>query len=254
MPLLRADEPRLLRHDPAAVARGLRGGPHRRPEGPQPRSPWWAFVMLLVMFSLAGMPPTIGFYGKLLVLQAAVKAGFVWLAVVGVLAALIGAFYYLRIVKLMYFDEPRRPLADRGARRHARAAVGQRPGAAAVRHPAAAADGPVRRGAGAVAVLSDVQALRRRMQDARSRLNRHARRILRHLPGRPDAAVDRLRRARSCSKRAAPRSSCPPRRPAAASRRTTPATAPTPSRSRARSSPNSRAATTSSRRRVRAAA
>ncbi|MCC7327404.1 MAG: NADH-quinone oxidoreductase subunit NuoN [Burkholderiales bacterium] len=70
------------------------------------RSPWWAFVMLLAMFSLAGMPPTIGFYAKLLVLQAAVKAGFVWLAVVGVIAALIGAFYYLRVVKLMYFDEP----------------------------------------------------------------------------------------------------------------------------------------------------
>jgi NADH-quinone oxidoreductase subunit N len=73
------------------------------------RSPWWAFVMLLVMFSLAGMPPTIGFYAKLLVLQAAVKAGFLWLAVVGVVAALIGAFYYLRIVKLMYFDEPADP-------------------------------------------------------------------------------------------------------------------------------------------------
>ena len=75
-------------------------------KGLNQRSPWWAFVMLLVMFSLAGMPPTIGFYAKLLVLQAAVNAGFVWLAVVGVLAALIGAFYYLRIVKLMYFDEP----------------------------------------------------------------------------------------------------------------------------------------------------
>jgi NADH-quinone oxidoreductase subunit N len=62
--------------------------------------------MLLVMFSLAGMPPTIGFYAKLLVLQAAVKAGFLWLAVIGVLAALVGAFYYLRIVKLMYFDAP----------------------------------------------------------------------------------------------------------------------------------------------------
>lgn len=70
------------------------------------RSPWWAFVMLLVMFSLAGMPPTIGFYAKLLVLEAAMKAGYVWLAVVGVVAALVGAFYYLRIVKLMYFDEP----------------------------------------------------------------------------------------------------------------------------------------------------
>lgn len=70
------------------------------------RSPWWAFVMLVVMFSLAGIPPTVGFYAKLLVLQAAINAGYVWLAVVGVLAALIGAFYYLRIVKLMYFDEP----------------------------------------------------------------------------------------------------------------------------------------------------
>jgi NADH-quinone oxidoreductase subunit N len=75
-------------------------------KGLNARSPWWAFVMLLVMFSLAGLPPTIGFYAKLLVLQAAIKAGYVWLAVVGVIAALIGAFYYLRIVKLMYFDEP----------------------------------------------------------------------------------------------------------------------------------------------------
>ena len=85
-------------------------------KGLNARSPWWAFVMLLVMFSLAGMPPTIGFYAKLLVLQAAVKAGYVWLAVVGVLAALAGAFYYLRIVKLMYFDEPadRSPIDARG--------------------------------------------------------------------------------------------------------------------------------------------
>jgi NADH-quinone oxidoreductase subunit N len=85
-------------------------------KGLNQRSPWWAFIMLLAMFSLAGMPPTIGFYGKLLVLQAAIKAGFVWLAVVGVLAALVGAFYYLRIVKLMYFDEPvdRSPIEARG--------------------------------------------------------------------------------------------------------------------------------------------
>jgi len=75
-------------------------------KGLNARSPWWAFMMLLAMFSLAGLPPTIGFYAKLLVLQAAINAGYVWLAVVGVLAALIGAFYYLRIVKLMYFDEP----------------------------------------------------------------------------------------------------------------------------------------------------
>jgi NADH-quinone oxidoreductase subunit N len=70
------------------------------------RSPWWAFMMLIVMFSLAGLPPTIGFYAKFTVLQAAVNAGFTWLAVVAVMASLVGAFYYLRIVKLMYFDEP----------------------------------------------------------------------------------------------------------------------------------------------------
>jgi NADH-quinone oxidoreductase subunit N len=85
-------------------------------KGLNQKSPWWAFIMLLAMFSLAGLPPTVGFYGKLLVLQAAIKAGFVWLAVVGALAALVGAFYYLRIVKLMYFDEPidRAPIEARG--------------------------------------------------------------------------------------------------------------------------------------------
>jgi len=70
------------------------------------RSPWFAFVMLLLMFSLAGIPPTVGFYAKLAVLQAVLGAGKVWLAVVAVLFALVGAFYYIRIVKLMYFDEP----------------------------------------------------------------------------------------------------------------------------------------------------
>jgi NADH-quinone oxidoreductase subunit N len=70
------------------------------------RSPWFAFVMLLLMFSLAGIPPTVGFYAKLAVLQAVLGTGQVWLAVVAVLFALIGAFYYIRVVKLMYFDEP----------------------------------------------------------------------------------------------------------------------------------------------------
>jgi len=70
-------------------------------------NPWYAFVMLLLMFSLAGVPPTVGFYAKLSVLSAAVNAGQVWLAVVAVVFSLIGAFYYLRIVKLMYFDEPK---------------------------------------------------------------------------------------------------------------------------------------------------
>jgi len=81
------------------------------------RSPWYAFMMLLLMFSMAGVPPTVGFYAKLSVLQAVVNAGYVWLAVVAVLFALIGAFYYLRVVKLMYFDTPLdtapiRPRAD----------------------------------------------------------------------------------------------------------------------------------------------
>jgi NADH-quinone oxidoreductase subunit N len=75
-------------------------------KGLNTRSPWYAFLMLLIMFSLAGVPPTAGFYAKLAVLQAVVDAGQVWLAVVAVMFSLIGAFYYLRVVKLMYFDEP----------------------------------------------------------------------------------------------------------------------------------------------------
>lgn len=62
--------------------------------------------MLLLMFSMAGVPPTIGFYAKFAVLQAALQAGMVKLVVFAVLMAVIGAFYYLRVVKLMYFDEP----------------------------------------------------------------------------------------------------------------------------------------------------
>jgi NADH-quinone oxidoreductase subunit N len=70
-------------------------------------NPWYAFIMLVLMFSLAGIPPTAGFYAKLAVLSAAVNAGQIWLAVAAVILSLIGAFYYLRVVKLMYFDEPR---------------------------------------------------------------------------------------------------------------------------------------------------
>ena len=75
-------------------------------KGLNARSPWYAFIMLLLMFSLAGVPPTVGFYAKLSVLQPLLAAGQTWLAVVAVLFSLIGAVYYLRIVKLMYFDEP----------------------------------------------------------------------------------------------------------------------------------------------------
>jgi NADH-quinone oxidoreductase subunit N len=67
--------------------------------------PWYAFLVLLMMFSLAGVPPTVGFYAKLAVLSATVNAGQIWVAVAAVLFSLVGAFYYLRIVKLMYFDE-----------------------------------------------------------------------------------------------------------------------------------------------------
>jgi NADH-quinone oxidoreductase subunit N len=75
-------------------------------KGLNQRSPWFAFVILLVMFSLAGVPPTVGFYGKFSVLSAVVQADQIWLAVVAVMFSLVGAFYYLRIVKLMYFDDP----------------------------------------------------------------------------------------------------------------------------------------------------
>jgi NADH-quinone oxidoreductase subunit N len=68
------------------------------------RSPWFALMMLLLMFSMAGVPPLAGFYAKLSVLRAVVQVGEVWLAIVAVVFSVIGAFYYLRVVKLMYFD------------------------------------------------------------------------------------------------------------------------------------------------------
>jgi len=73
------------------------------------RSPWVAGVMTVFMFSLAGIPPMVGFYAKLAILQALVStnvAAYLWLAIFAVLLSLIGAFYYLRVVKVMYFDEP----------------------------------------------------------------------------------------------------------------------------------------------------
>jgi NADH-quinone oxidoreductase subunit N len=70
------------------------------------KSKWYAFVMLVTMFSLTGLPPTVGFFGKLFVLQAALEVGYTWLVVYAVLMSVIGAFYYLRIVKLMYMDAP----------------------------------------------------------------------------------------------------------------------------------------------------
>lgn len=85
------------------------------------RSPWYAAMMALLIFSMAGVPPLVGFFAKLVVLQAMVEVGLVWLAVVGVIFSVIGAFYYIRIVKIMYFDKPLdlTPLAAAGDMRMA---------------------------------------------------------------------------------------------------------------------------------------
>ena len=75
-------------------------------KGLNARNPWLAGLVLCVMASLAGVPPFLGFWAKLAVLRAAMEGGMLWLAIVGVLFAVVGAFYYLRVVKAMYFDEP----------------------------------------------------------------------------------------------------------------------------------------------------
>ena len=77
-----------------------------------------AAALAVLMFSLAGVPPLVGFFGKFYVLVAAVQAGLVWLAVAGVIASVIGAYYYLRIVYLMYFGAPAEPLTGRMPRLH----------------------------------------------------------------------------------------------------------------------------------------
>ncbi len=74
-------------------------------KGLNQRSPFYAAIMGLVMFSMAGVPPMVGFFAKLLVIKAVIDAGMMWLAIVAVIFAVIGAFYYLRVIKLMYFDE-----------------------------------------------------------------------------------------------------------------------------------------------------
>jgi NADH-quinone oxidoreductase subunit N len=74
-------------------------------KGLNERSPWFALVMLMIMFSMAGVPPFVGFYAKLVVLGSVLDAGLVWLAAVGVLFAVIGAYYYIRVVWYMYFAD-----------------------------------------------------------------------------------------------------------------------------------------------------
>ncbi|MEI6738358.1 MAG: NADH-quinone oxidoreductase subunit NuoN, partial [Pseudomonadota bacterium] len=75
-------------------------------KGLNQRSPWVAFLMLVMMFSMAGIPPFVGFFAKLSVLEAVLNVGYTWLVVYAVLMSVIGAYYYLRIVKLMYMDAP----------------------------------------------------------------------------------------------------------------------------------------------------
>jgi NADH-quinone oxidoreductase subunit N len=79
------------------------------------RSPWFAGMMAILMFSLAGLPPFIGFWAKLGVVQAVLGVNLTWLAVVAVLFSVVGAYFYLRIVKLMYFDEPTETTAIGGS-------------------------------------------------------------------------------------------------------------------------------------------
>ncbi len=69
-------------------------------------NPWYAALLAISMFSMAGVPPTVGFYAKLTVLNSVIQADLVWLAVAAVLFSVIGLFYYLRIIKAMYFDKP----------------------------------------------------------------------------------------------------------------------------------------------------
>lgn len=90
----------------ALSGRGFEGDSIDDFRGLNARSPWMAGLVLCVMASLAGVPPFLGFWAKLAVLRAALQGGLMWLAIVGIVFAVIGAFYYLRVIKVMYFDEP----------------------------------------------------------------------------------------------------------------------------------------------------
>ncbi len=80
------------------------------------RSPWFAFIMLILMFSMAGVPPFIGFWGKWFVIMEVIAAGYIGVAAFAVLLSVVGAYYYLRIVKLMYFDKPEHMTAIKASR------------------------------------------------------------------------------------------------------------------------------------------
>ena len=87
-------------------ARGVEAEQLEDFKGLNQRDSWYAAIMAMVMFSMAGVPVFVGFFAKWLVIQAAIEAGLVWLAIIAVVFSVVGAFYYLRVVKLMYFDDP----------------------------------------------------------------------------------------------------------------------------------------------------
>jgi NADH-quinone oxidoreductase subunit N len=76
------------------------------------RNPLMAALMLILLLSMAGIPPLLGFYAKITILTALVSAGLTWLAVFAVVMAIVGAFYYLRVIKVMYFDEPQEVMSS----------------------------------------------------------------------------------------------------------------------------------------------
>jgi len=85
-------------------------------KGLSDKSPWFAFIMLILMFSMTGVPPFLGFWAKWFVLKELVDMGYVWLAALAVVFSIIGAYYYLRIVKLMYFDKAENMTAIKASR------------------------------------------------------------------------------------------------------------------------------------------
>lgn len=105
-------------------AKGLEVEQIKDLKGLNTRAPWLALVMLLLMFSLAGIPPMLGFAAKLSVLKALMATGQTWLAVYAVMMSLIGAFYYIRIVKVMYFESAEKDAPTVGMRSDAQAVLG----------------------------------------------------------------------------------------------------------------------------------
>jgi NADH-quinone oxidoreductase subunit N len=75
-------------------------------KGLSDRQPWFALMMLILMFSMAGIPPLAGFYAKLSVIKAVIEVDLLMVALVAVVTSVIGAYYYLRVIKVMYFDKP----------------------------------------------------------------------------------------------------------------------------------------------------